>query len=131
VFEPRKANEQQEVGCALNCSTVSVALNLDWEQHVFEYRAPGHQIRLLKCHAKIGLRPLNLDAIDFNNAACLLNQPGGNSKKSGLAAAAGPQQGNELAGVKIERDCINGDKRRLTWTLKRFVDIFEAAEGSS
>jgi hypothetical protein len=36
-----------------------------------------------------------------------------------------------LAGVKVERDIVDGDKRRLTWTLKRFVDIFEAAEGAS
>jgi len=115
----------------LNCSTVGVALYLDREQDVFEYCAPGHQIRLLKYHAEIRLRPLNLGAIDFDNAACLRNQPGGNTKKSGLAATAGSQQGDELTGVKIERDCIDSDKRHLTWTLKRFVDIFEAAEGRS
>jgi hypothetical protein len=131
MFEPRKTDEQQEVGCALNCSTVGVTLNFDREQDVFEHCAPGHQIRLLKHNAKVGLRPGDLNAINFDDAACLRDQPGSNAKKSGLAAAARPQQAYQLAGVKIERDIVDGDKRRLTGAFKYFMDVFEMSERAS
>ena len=130
VFEARQADERQEFGCALSGPAVGIALNLNREEHVFKHCAPGHQIRLLKDHSEIRLRPFDPSAIDLDNAACLRDKPRSNTKKSSFSAAAGPQQANQLPAVKVERDIVDGDKRRLAGTFKRFVDVFEVTESA-
>ena len=72
-----------------------LAPQLHGEQHVFQHRSPGHQVRLLKRHTEIIVRLGDLDAVDLHGATAGADETPDDFQEGGLAATAGPQKADQ------------------------------------
>ncbi len=92
------------------------------EHHVAEHVEPGKQRRLLEHHQAMPARPLHQPAIGAHFSAIGRREPGDDIEQSGLAAAAGPNQTDELAGPHIEADVVER-VHRGAWRAEPLGDM--------
>jgi len=93
-LEPLQAHDGKQLHGALARCSSALAADFHREQHVFEHRAPRHQIALLKRDTEIRLRLGDSPAVDLDNAAGGADETAGYPEEGRLAAAARPEQGH-------------------------------------
>src|SRR5262249_36021209 len=95
-------------------------LDLERELEVLAQVAPRQQVRLLEDHPDLTrARPSDLTAVEENAAVRERVQTRHRPEERGLAAAARPQDADELAVVHVDRDVIE----RVNRTGPPFVDL--------
>ena len=115
-FKTVQADKGKQLDCASAGRASVLAADFHGKQHVFENRAPRHQIALLKRHAEVWLRLDHLAAIDLNHTARRPDEAAGNTEKGRFAAAARPQQGHKRPRLQVEGDCCKCDERISVWS---------------
>src|SRR5262249_2801701 len=89
------------------------AVELQREFDVLRHRAPRQQPEVLKDHAVVSARLLDLLAADDGVAGIRLDQAGDDPQQLGLAAAAGAEEADDLSFPGRERDVIENEMPRV------------------
>ncbi len=124
VLEAGEAGHGQQFAGAGAVVGLAVTEHLHRQQHVVDHRAPGRQGRCLEHHAHGGLRPRDFRAVDQDAAGAGIGHAEHDLQQRALAAAAGADDGDELAARRAQIDL--GQRRDLA--LARGVGLAEPAD---
>ena len=112
IGEARQAHQvEQGIGAAGGRLHVSIVahgvadhLELAAELDVLHHRQPGIEAVVLEDHGAVDARAVDRLAVEQDLATTQRFQPGDDAQQGGLAAARGPDEGDELVGLDIQVD---------------------------
>ena len=111
AFEADRFQELARLFAVLPFFTMDAAAmrlhNLERQQHVVDRRAPGQQVGILERHADRLERAGDRLAFDGERAAGRRMQAGDEPQERALAAARGPDHGDELAVRDLQADFLD------------------------
>jgi hypothetical protein len=81
--------------------------HLQAEGDVLRGGEPGEQAVLLEDHGAVGARAVNRAAVERHGAGVGADHAGGDVEQGALAAPAGADDDDELAGLAVERDVLD------------------------
>ena len=111
VLEPVQPDQIDKLGDQALAFGLRNPAQLEAVADVAGHRAPRQDRMFLKHHAAIGPRPMDRRPVDLHLAFAVRQQAGENIQQGRLAAAAGPDHGDEFPLLDLEVDIVKGMNR--------------------
>ena len=117
LAEAGQAHQVQKLLGSLPALAFGNLADLQPDLDVLKHGTPRKQRIALEHHALLAVDAAGRLAVDADAAAALACQPGQHIEKRGLAAARGPEEGEELAFTDIEIEVLQGGDLLLAAAL--------------